>query len=338
MRNKIIKIIKIILFIFFGIALFYLVYKDFDFNTLWDKLLSLNYWFFVFAFVLAILSHVLRAARWQMLIDTKDNKTSFFSVFIAVLNGYLVNLAIPRAGEISRCAIVSQYNSNTSFFRVLGTVVSERVVDIIIMILLTILVFFLQTTQVETLISNNPILYENLQKLFNPKYIILFSIIFLVFVVLFYLMLKGKFNKLKIFLKIQSFFKGLWHGIISIKNVKRPNLFILYSFAIWICYFFEFYICFFAFEGDIQNLNFLVAITVFMACSYGMLAPAPNGLGAYHFMVIQTFVVYAISNEEATTFALIVHGMQTIFIIILGVFSVIAIPFLKKRNKNTITN
>lgn len=332
LKDKIIKIIKIIVFITFGILLFYLVYKDFDFSSLQGLLLNLNYWFFVLAFLICIISHVLRTVRWQMLIDDKENKTTFFSVFIAVLNGYLVNLAIPRAGEISRCALVSQYN-NSPFSKVVGTVVSERAVDIILMLLFTVLAFFLQTTEVEALISNNPVLYENLQKLANIKYILIISISLIIIGILFILIIKGKFNRFKIFIKIQSFVKGLWYGMISVKDVRNPFLFILYSVGIWVCYFLEFYLCFFAFGGDIANLNFLVALTTFMACSYGMLAPSPNGLGAYHFMVIQTLIVYSVAENDATSFALIAHGMQTIFIIVLGIFSVIAIPFLKKQKK-----
>ncbi|MDR2836316.1 MAG: flippase-like domain-containing protein [Bacteroidales bacterium] len=332
MKKKIINIIKIVAFILFGVIIFYLVYKDFNFSNLWNELKTLNYWFFIIAFIFAILSHISRSIRWQMLIDSKENKTGFFSTFLAVLNGYLVNLAVPRAGEISRCAIVSNY-SKIPFSKVVGTMASERIIDVIVMLLLTVFVFFLQAPQMKQFLENNPGFYDNFHKFVNPITISIAFIALAIFCILLFFIAKGKFSKRKIFQKIANFINGFWQGLINLKNLQKPIRFILLSFAIWTCYFFEFYFCFLSFPGELSTLNILVAITTFITCSYGVLAPTPNGLGAYHFIIIQMLLVYGISESSASSFALIVHGMQTFFIIILGIFSLIFIPFLKKKTQ-----
>jgi uncharacterized protein (TIRG00374 family) len=328
LKKTIKNILKFLGFILLGAILFYLVYKDFDFNAFFKELKYVNYYWFIPAFLLTILSHTSRALRWQMLLNTNGDKSRFANSFFAILNAYFANLALPRLGEVTRCALVSKYD-NISFSKVLGTMVSERLVDIVIIIMLTILAFVLQTSEIKTFIAENPGLGENLDKILSPKVIIpviLVCVALLYFVIL---IAKGKFNRIKFFEKISNFIKGFWIGLTSLKNIKRPFIFILHSVIIWVLYFLVFYICFFAFEG-FEQLGILVGLTVFVASSFGMLAPSPNGIGAYHFMVIQALMIYGISNEKAAFFALVVHTMQTLFAVIGGVISLIGIPLANK--------
>lgn len=316
-------------FVLIGAVLFYLVYKDFNFKTFLEDLKYVNYWWFIPAFLLTLLSHASRALRWQMLLNTNGDKSRFSNTFLAVLNAYFANLALPRLGEVTRCALVSKYDK-INFSKVLGTMVSERMVDIIMIFLLAVLAFVLQTAEIKTFIVETPGLGNNLDRLLSPKFIIplvLACIALLYFVIL---IVKGKFNYIKFFEKLSNFIKEFWKGLISLKNVKRPFWFIFHSILIWILYFLVFYICFFAFEG-FDQLSVLVGLTIFVASSFGMIAPSPNGIGAYHFMVIQTLLVYGINNEKAAFFALVVHSMQTLFSVMGGIISLIAIPVINKE-------
>lgn len=329
MKKTLKNIIKILAFASIGAILFYLVYKDFDFKLLLNELSNVNYWWFLLAFVISMLSHISRAIRWQMLLNTDKDKARFSNTLFAVFNGYFANLAIPRLGEVTRCALVSKYD-NVNFSKVLGTMVSERLIDVLMTIILTFLAFALQTSEIKEFINNNPNLGEKVDKLLSPQILIPVILVCLAGLYFIILIVKGKFNRIKIFEKISSFIKGFWQGLISLKNVKRPFWFIFHSVFIWVLYFILFYVCFFAFEG-FEDLGILVALTVFVASSFGMLAPAPNGIGAYHFMVIQALMIYGISNEKAAIFALIVHGMQTLFVVIAGIVSFIAIPIINKE-------
>ncbi|MDL2261992.1 flippase-like domain-containing protein [Bacteroidales bacterium OttesenSCG-928-I21] len=329
MKKTLKNIFKFLIFILVGVFLFYLVYRNFDFKSFVNDLSCVNYWWFIPVFLLFILSNASRAIRWQMLLDTSGDKTRFSNTFFAVLNAYFANLALPRLGEVTRCAVVSKYD-NIGFSKALGTMVSERVTDVIMILLLTILAFALQSSEIKTFLVQNPEFGNGIDVFLSPSVIIPVVCIgagLLYFVIL---IAKGKFNNIKFFEKIAGFIKGFWVGIISLKDVKRPFLFILHSIFIWVAYFLMLYFSFFAFDG-FSHLNILVALTIFVASSFGMLAPSPNGMGAYHFMVIQSLLIYGINNEKAAFFALVVHAMQTLFIVIGGLISIVGIPIINKK-------
>ncbi len=329
MNKKYKNIIKTILFISIGIGLFYLVYKDFDIDTILSEIKNVNYWWFIPMFIIGILSHVSRSIRWQMLLNSDGSNVKFANTFMAVLNGYFANIALPRLGEVTRCAIVSKYEKQ-NFSKVLGTMVSERITDVLMLVLVTILAFLLQSTQISQFIANNPDLGVKLQKFISLPMIIAYIIVGSIGIIFLIKLLKGKLDHMPIFKKLAEFVKSFWKGILSIKKVKSPFWYFVHSVFIWSMYFFMLYICFFAFEG-FAELGMVTALIVFVAGSFGMVAPAPNGIGAYHFMIIQTFVLYGIATEKAAAFALIVHGIQTFILVIAGLASFILLPIINKE-------
>ncbi|MDY0140747.1 MAG: lysylphosphatidylglycerol synthase transmembrane domain-containing protein [Bacteroidales bacterium] len=329
MKKKYKNIIKTFLFISIGIGLFYLVYKDFDIDTILTEIKNVNYWWFIPMFIMGILSHVSRSIRWQMLLNSDGSNVKFANTFMAVLNGYFANIALPRLGEVTRCAIVSKYEKQ-NFSKVLGTMVSERITDVLMLVLVTILAFLLQSTQISQFIANNPDLGVKLQKFVSLPMIIAYIIVGSIGIVFLVSLLKGKLDHFAIFKKLADFIKSFWKGILSIKKVKSPFWYFFHSVFIWAMYFLMLYICFFAFEG-FAELGIITALIVFVAGSFGMVAPAPNGIGAYHFMIIQTFVLYGIATEKAAAFALIVHGIQTFILVIAGLASFILLPIINKE-------
>ncbi|MBQ2077685.1 MAG: flippase-like domain-containing protein, partial [Bacteroidales bacterium] len=128
---------------------------------------------------------------------------------------------------------------------------------------------------------------------------------------------------------ISKFINGLWTGILSLKNAQHKAGIIFHSFLIWTLYFLMLYFCFFAFE-ELSGLNVLAALMLFVAGSFGMIVPSPNGMGSYHFMIIQTLIIYGIASETGAAFALVAHGLQTLLIIVFGLISTILIPVVNK--------
>lgn len=329
LKNKLKNIIKVVAFTSVGLILFWLVYRDFDFADLFKKLSCLDYKWFVLMAILGLLSHISRTMRWQMLLETNGKKPRFINTFLAVLNGYFANIAVPRLGEVTRCAVVAKYEK-IPFPKVLGTMVSERLVDVVLLLLYTIIAFIVGSGQLGLFFTNNPSLGKNLSFIVSWPFIFA-SILAAIFGIYFVVKItKGHFNRYKIFEKLSIFIKGFWDGIISLKNVKNPILFGLHSIFIWSMYFLMLFVCFFAFDS-MQNLDISAALVLFVAGSFGMVAPAPNGIGAYHFMIIQTLVIYGVSQTDAAGFALIVHGLQTVLLIFLGLLSFILIPIVNKN-------
>jgi len=326
------NIIKTILFISVGVLLFYLVYKDSDFNQLLQEAKNVNYLWFIPMVVVGMLSHISRSIRWQMLLNSDGSKVRFTNTFLAVLNGYFANLAVPRLGEVTRCAIVSKYEKQ-NFSKVLGTMVTERLTDVIVLGLITVAAISLQTNQISDFINNNPDLGDKLDKFTSLPIMIAFAAFSFLGLIFLFMLMKGKFDNIKLLKKLSEFIRSFWNGFLSIRKVKRPLLFIFHSLFIWLMYFLMLYICFFAFDG-FNKLGILTALFVFVAGSFGMVAPAPNGIGAYHFMTIQALLIYGVLEEKAEAFALIVHAAQTLILAVAGFTSFILVPILNKENKS----
>jgi uncharacterized protein (TIRG00374 family) len=323
------NIIKTTIFISAGILLFLLVYKDVNYKTILSELKTVNYLWFIPMFILGVLSHISRSMRWQMLLNSDGSKVRLINTILAVLNGYFANIALPRLGEVTRCALISKYEKQ-NFSKVLGTMVTERLTDVLMLGIVTVAAFALQSSEIGEFLKNNPELGRKLDNLTSLPIILLFIALAIIGIIFLIKLVKGKFDHIPIFLKLSLFVKNFWSGIISLKNVKNPILYILHSFFIWAMYFLMLYVCFYAFEG-FDQLGILAALTLFVAGSFGMVAPAPNGMGAYHFMIIQTLIIYGIAAEKAATFALVVHGIQTFMLVINGLLSFILIPIVNKE-------
>lgn len=329
MQQKIKNILKVFVFVSIGIILFYLVYKDFDFNLVIKELAVLNWFWIIVMLVIGLISHIARTIRWQMMLDDEKDKSRFSITFLAILNGYFANIAIPRLGEVTRCAIVSKYDK-MNFSKVLGTMVSERVIDVFVLFLFTILAVLLQYPQLLSFIESTPGLAKNLEFILSPAFWIILFILILFVLFFFYLLVKGKFDKYSIARRILKFLQGFWAGIISLKNLKYPFYYVFLSLFIWICYFLMMYVGFFAFPG-LSHLSIQAALFLFVAGSFGMVAPAPNGMGAYHFMIIQSLTIYGIEYSSAAGFAFIYHTIMTIELILLGLVSFIFLPMFKEK-------
>lgn len=314
-------------FLFLGVSafLFWLVYRDQN----WEELLKVlredvNYTWIGVACIMGIASHISRAMRWQLLTESMGYKIRFWNSFMGVMIGYFANLAIPRMGEFTRCGVVNKYEK-VPFSNLLGTVVTERVIDMLILFSLTLIVIVTQFKQLGIFLDNNPEIKEKLEGMFHSAWMLLIVLGFGIV-----LMLVWKFYlKSRLQGRIRSFFHGLKEGLLTIRDVKKKWLFVFHSLFIWLMYFLMFYVCFFCFEFT-SHLSMLVGLTIFVLASYGMVAPVQGGIGAWHFMVIAALMIYLPHTENiesmAKTFALLTHGSMTLLYIIVGVICVILLP------------
>ncbi len=319
---------------FFGITvfLFWLVYRDQN----WDELLmvlkeDVNYAWIWVAIVMGILSHVSRAMRWQLVTRSMGYRISFMNSFMGVMIGYFANIALPRMGEFTRCGVVHKYE-NVPFSKLLGTVVIERLIDMIILALLTLTVIVLQFSQVGVFLDNNQEVKEKLVAMMHSWWIWLALAGMLAVCILLWRLLK----KTKWYHKIREFGIGLKEGLFAIKDVEHKGLFIFHSLFIWLMYFLMLYVCFFCFQFT-SDLGPVVGLTVFVLSSYGMVAPVQGGIGAWHFMVIAALMIYLPNTpymaSMAKTFALLTHGTMMLLYIVVGALCMICLPIYNDKRK-----
>ena len=326
------QVIKFFAFLTVTVFLFWLVYRDQNPAELMEVLQKdVNYTWIWVAIVLGLLSHVSRAARWCIVARSMGYHISLANSFMGVMIGYFANLAFPRMGEFTRCGVVSKYE-HVPFSKLLGTVVTERVIDMMMLLALTLIVIVSQFKQVGIFLNENESIKEKLYHFFTSPatWIGLALLIILLGGMIWYLR-KGTF-----FVRLHHFLSGVKEGLLSIRHVQQKWLFIAHTLFIWLMYFLMLYVCFFCFEFT-SGLSPIVGLTVFVLSSYGMVAPVQGGVGAWHFMVIAALAIYLPHQPDieslSKTFALLTHGTMMLLYIVVGCLCLLALP-LYNRNKH----
>ncbi|MBK5202456.1 MAG: flippase-like domain-containing protein [Prolixibacteraceae bacterium] len=328
LKHKLLKILKFFIFLAIGCFLFWLVYKDQNINRIKSILENgVDYRWVWLSLFLGILSHISRTIRWSLMIEPLGKKPRMLNVFLSVMVGYLMNLIIPRMGEISRCGVLARYEK-MSFTKLLGTVVTERITDVIMLLILTIIVVVSQFGKIIQFLQNNPdILAKADHILFSPTLIIVVVAI-VVFVVIF----RKNILKSAFFEKLKKFITNFAEGLKSINKMKNKGWFIFHSVFIWLMYYLMLYVVFFSFSFT-SHLLPIAGLTTFVLGSYGMVAPVQGGIGAWHFMVTQSLMVYGVAKSNGLIFAFLAFSSMTALMVVMGLISLMVLPFVNKRKQ-----
>jgi uncharacterized protein (TIRG00374 family) len=270
--------------------------------------------------IIAILSHLLRALRWEQLLGAMSYHPGTVRTFSAVLIGYFANFLVPRLGEVSRCGSLKK-TADIPFEESFGTVITERLIDLLSLVVLVGITFLFEWEPLQQ--SLFPTL-----KLPSGTLIIAASVLGLIGL--------GVLWKFKDLLKnmgeeskIGKMLLGWIAGIGSIRNLTSPGKFIGYSIGIWLCYFLSTYTLILAFPSS-EKLGMSAALTVLVMGTFGMATPTQGGIGAYHSLVASAFVFYALSYKDGFMLATFFHGTQMITLLLLGGLSFILTLFLPK--------
>jgi len=331
MSKKLKNIFKIIIFFSVGIAIFWWVSKDQDWNALKNALSNANYTWIIVALGLGVLSHLSRAARWNLLIKPMGYNPKLINSFFSVMIMYLSNMAIPRSGEVIRCGVMSK-TEDIPFTKLLGTVFIERVIDFVMLFIFLAIVLFSQLDEIIKLVTNNPDLKDKLDNLTSSTPTLIFLAIFFILLFVLLYVFRNKIMQTKLFSKIKNIISQFADGIKSVFKMEKKFEFIAHSIFIWVMYFTMIYIVFWSFEFT-ENLSLITGLTVFVMSAFGMVAPSPGGMGTWHFMVIETLYVYGVEKSDAYAFAIASHESMTIMMIVVGVASIILLPILNKKKE-----
>ncbi len=289
-----------------------------------------NYWWLALATLIGVLSHVIRAYRWLMMVKPMGINARFLNSFFAVMIGYMVNYGVPRLGEISRCTVLDRYEK-VPFTKAFGTVIAERVLDMIFFFIIFFIMLFTQYTEIGNYMEAKiyPPLAEKWHKLLANK--ILLAILvggFVLFIgALYYFRKKitGKFGE-----KTRSFLKGFGEGLSSVKKVKNPFAFIFLTAMIWVCYYAVLHVCFLCLPSS-ENLGFSEAITAFVFGAVTVMI-TPGGIGAYPYALQKVLnFVYGVPEAVGVSVGWLSWLSGFISTVSIGLLALILLPLYNKN-------
>ncbi len=279
----------------------------------------------------AILSHIMRAERWRLLMVPTGHHTKLSYSFFSLMVGYLVNLVIPRGGEVSRCYNLYKLDKvpvEVSF----GTVVVERIVDLLCLLALLAIAFVSESEKLFAFIDTLPIGTDHSSRI---KALMFIGIGVILIVIIVYQIFSRN-------ARLNAWAKKTWvgfkDGLLSIFRLEKKGLFILYSLGIWSLYFVMSYCVIMAFPQT-NHLGMGAVLSLFAIGSIAMAVPLPGGTGSYHVLVPQGLVfLYQIQQSDAVAFTFIFHGWQTAIMIVGGAVSLVVTSFIvKKKSTSTQT-
>tara|TARA_Y100000991_G_C21953919_1_gene341131 strand:+ start:185 stop:1153 length:969 start_codon:yes stop_codon:yes gene_type:complete len=308
--------LKIILPLLLGGFLVWYSLRKISFSELAAYFINANYFWISLGVFLGILSHLSRAYRWKYLLEPMGYSLRFSNSIMAVFSGYLINYTIPRAGEVSRATILTNYEG-VPFEKSFGTIFAERVADIFVMLLI---IGF-------TLIWKFDIIYDFLIDSLGSKNQLLIVFPIVLFISYFsYKIFKNSNHHL--ILSIKSFLTGFFEGIMSIFKMKHKKAFIAHTCFIWAMYILMFYVTSFSIES-ISQLHFSVILIGFIAASFSV-AATNGGIGAYPLAVYAAFSFFNIEEVPSLAFGWIMWSSHTVMIIVMGGLSLVFLPIYNR--------
>ncbi|MHB8259706.1 MAG: lysylphosphatidylglycerol synthase transmembrane domain-containing protein [Bacteroidia bacterium] len=338
MNPKVKSILQFVLFAAIGAGLVWLSIHnipDKDIETTKQSFKDADYLIVTLSALISILAHVIRAWRWNSLLQPLGHSISFKNSFSAVMIGYMVNYALPRAGELSRCGIASKYEK-IPFAAALGTVITERIVDVILLLILFFITLAVQFTELAGLTNLYVLqpLSHKLSNLANNKLYLAIIVASLIVCVGVLFILRKKIKSL-LSGKIGGMLRNFGDGLKSIKDLKSPSLFVFQSILIWLMYFLSLYVCFFCFN-ETKTLGIKPALSVMLFGTIGVIV-SPGGIGAYQLIATQVLIFYGVINSVSIAFPWITWGVQFIAILVIGGLCFLFLPLLNNSKDDNLS-
>jgi len=315
------KWIKIILPIALGLGL---VFYSFNSTTeeerglIWQNMKDANFSWVTASIVIGLASHLSRAWRWNYLLEPMGYRVSLLKGFMLVMLSYFANLGIPRSGELFRATALNTYNK-VPFEKGFGTVVTERIVDLLMLLIVLILTFLVQSNQLFELISNG-----------GKSVGIFLSLGFIALVGLAISIKLLQKSSHPLALKFSTFLKGLQEGVNSVLHMKKKWHFIGHTLFIWVCYIAMFWVIQYAIV-DLREIHFNEILVGFIAGTFAM-TTTNGGVGLYPIAISSSLALFEISKIQGDAYGWIMWIAQTLLVVILGVLSFLFIPFVKDNN------
>ena len=338
--------LKIALPLILGGAILYWMYRDFDFQTVGHVMLhEMDWTWMLLSFPFGILAQMIRGWRWKQTLEpmfrgdedspryeeeeeknTPGKNTPRTSTCVnAVFLSYAVSLIIPRIGEFTRCGVLKRWEG-ISFSKALGTVVTERAVDTFVVMLYSGLILLFEMSVFGSFFRKTGTSIDRILSSFSLTGYLVTAVCGVAALILLHLLLKN----LSIYNKVKTTLSGIWEGVLSLRGIKNLPLYLLFSIGIWVCYFLHYYLTFFCFDFT-ADLGLGCALVSFVVANFAVIVPTPNGAGPWHFAIKTMLILYGVQDEQALFFVLIVHTVQTMLVIALGIWAWLRLSFTSKK-------
>ncbi|HMG16554.1 MAG TPA: lysylphosphatidylglycerol synthase transmembrane domain-containing protein [Saprospiraceae bacterium] len=348
MKKQLLTLLKIIAFLAVGLTILYFLYQSQNasyqkqcavngipsdqcnlLKKLADDFRKTNPFWIILIVAITLLSHLIRALRWNMLIKPLGATPRVINSFLSVIIGFFANLGIPRIGELVRASTLSRYEDIPTE-KLVGTVVVDRIVDMVTFIGIVGFAFMLEFHTIYNKLAN---LYAESMGTGpgsdHSKLIFIFVLLAVVFIAFLAYMYKKPENL--VVKKIKGIISGVLEGVNAIRKLKNPWLFMFYTLVIWFCYYIVLYICLPAF-GPTHGLGLRAAVIIFVFGALGFIFPSPGGMGTYHWMIIQALLLYNVSEADGFSFANIAYFSGQIFTnVLFGLVALIALPIINSN-------
>lgn len=325
------KFLKIGFFFLLGIALIWWSLHQIPAQE-WTKftlaLKQSKLWIVLPVFIILGLSHFLRALRWRLIMEPLGYKPSIANTYLAVLIGYLANLAVPRLGEVLKCTLLAKYEKVPAE-KIVGTIVAERAFDVLSLGIVFLMALGLQFNVIEagwTQLKNNTSTPVINSKEDHWKMILLIGIGVLVVA----LFLIGRKRIPKMLATFKQIISGIWEGVLSATKLKQQQLFFVYSIGIWFLYLLATYVGLYATSGT--ESSFATAISCLAYASIGMIL-TPGGIGAYAYFMAKVLELNGVDYTLGLANGTLQWFSQFLIVIVLGGMSLILLPIINKQAK-----
>lgn len=319
MNRKFGKVISYLIPLVLGLGLLHWVFNEIDLEKTFRDFKNADYLLVGAAGVLALLSHIFRAARWTLMLKPMGYTPSVYHAALAVLIGYLTNLVFPRAGEVAR-AVSLQKSERVPFDKAFGAVIAERVTDVLVLLVLMMLNLALEHERILHL-------FYELVPDFEAGWLIPAAFLFFCLFAYLFFRYKDKIFSLPFISRFRSFFEGLKEGFVSVLNLEKPWMFILQSFVIWVLYYVSSMLLCYSLQIG-ESLSPLAVLTILVMGTIGMAVPTMGGIGSYHLLVGKIVILYGLTNQDGVSLATFLHTMNGIlFVILFGVVALLLSTF-----------
>ena len=331
MLKTFLTILKYALLLSISAALMWYAMRGLKWDAIGQAIRSANYTWLVVTMLLSVLGYLSRAYRWQMQLNASQTPAPYWAVYHAMMVGYLANIVLPRMGEVIRCSVLRR-TSGVPVQVALGTVVTERVIDVLVLLGLIGSVLLLDFNTFWTFVTVQVLggRYDALARNRTPLLIaaLIGGVLLLTVAVALFRNLE-RLRQNAFFTKGVLFVKGLLAGVFSILKMERKGVFLLHTLFTWGVYYLMDYLAFRCFPQT-YGLDMKAGLAVLTFGAFGMAAPVAGGIGPFHVMVQGILLVYGISKEAGIAYALVVHGAQTLLVVLMGAISFIAVAAADK--------
>lgn len=331
------KSIRYIISFLLAAGLLWFVFKDIDLASMGSRLAAADWRWIALSAVLTLLAHFFRAWRWTMMLRPLHKQVSLYASFISLLTGYFANYILPRMGEVTRCGTLYRMEG-VPVNQSLGTVIADRVFDVLVLAVLLILNFTLEFDRLSTffagLVGSR---LEGSGESANILGILIGGGLIAALLVSIWIWrsrsLRERLLSIALVRKVWEFAQGMINGLLSVRKLDSPLLFVVSTVAIWVCYYFTSYVLFFCIP-ETSHLGMLAGLTVLVIGSVGMTAPTQGGIGAYHLLVGNVMVLYGLTQQDGITLATFVHGTQMLLMLAAGAIAFLLALFHQKKGRS----